>query len=89
MRVIQWIIEVPKNTDPEACLKIMAGQDGYLGGRLLPGKAGKPTRAQGLFDASGLPAGAGVELPEGMRLVIVPDAQLASLGIVPGPPGAK
>jgi len=59
-------------------LEFQRTQEGYLGGRLLgPGSLHKDWRMQVFHDADGIEDGA--PLPDGMRLVVIPDSLKSTL----------
>jgi hypothetical protein len=76
---IQWIETAATEEQAEACLEGMRGQDGFLGGWVLPANEITPAwRAQGFMDATGVdPRG---WLPDGLRFVHLPASITRKLG---------
>lgn len=89
MDAIQVMERFGKEADARECFAFNATQAGFLGGRILEplGPAfwtnGAPLRTgwtvQVFFDADGVQRGDW--LPDGMRLVIIPESQRRALGV--------
>lgn len=84
MQAIQYVETMTSRATAESALGWLGTQVDYMGGRVLEPGPGKPWRVQAFFDAAGVSAG---WLPDGCRLVTVPDGQRKALGfLVPGTP---
>ena len=82
IRAIQYTDSFSSEPEAQAAFGFLAIQDDYLGGRVLPpvNQAGKDSWRVQTFHERGEVACEDL-LPDGCRLVMVPESQASSLGI--------
>lgn len=81
--MIQYLADAASERDAAQLLAYLKTQDGCLGGRVLAPKFELHGWVAQVFHVAPADARVGMPMPDGMRVVIVPNTLRAALGILP------